>query len=502
MPKRANMFNPLMQTTMNRIRNLLLAAAGVVCLATSAQKTITNKVYWIDADYTSVRPTTTAIDISGLAPGVHSYHMRVQDSEGMWSAVTTKFFIIPHPAPEAGATAITAREYWLDGKLATRAPLANSPAVIDIGALSSGLHMFSMRVRDDKGRWSNVQSKYFIVPVKPDEQPDSVTITRCRYWFDGDMDHATMAPLTAANGILEIDLGDLATGEHTLSWMVGDSKGAWSKIMTQSFEYVQPLVTEIISVNDITIKMVKVEGGQLNGNNIPEFYIGQYEVTEKLWNSVMGSNPSTHPGNLADRKPVESVSWTDCRQFIELLKEKTGVQFRLPTEAEWEFAARGGVRSHGYTYSGSNNIDDVAWYAGNCSGKQPVGTKAPNELDLYDMTGNVYEFVQDSTMLCGGGWHAPASRCEVTYRWTDGVDENYTDDDTGLRLATSSIVILQGDVNGDGKVNVLDVTALINVILNIVPADTYGSRCYINDDNKINVLDVTMLINIILGVTS
>ncbi|MBQ7690371.1 MAG: SUMF1/EgtB/PvdO family nonheme iron enzyme [Muribaculaceae bacterium] len=131
-----------------------------------------------------------------------------------------------------------------------------------------------------------------------------------------------------------------------------------------------------------------------------DFSIGQTEVTQALWISVMGSNPShftpTNGYALNLQRPVEQVSYDDCQAFIAKLNELTGKQFRLPTEAEWEYASRGGQLSQGFKYAGSNNIDDVAWHNANSeSVPQTVGTKAPNELGLYDMSGNVYEWVED-----------------------------------------------------------------------------------------------------------
>ena len=127
---------------------------------------------------------------------------------------------------------------------------------------------------------------------------------------------------------------------------------------------------------------------------LSSFYICKYEVTEALWTAVMGSNPSGYPSG--DNYPVEQVNWYDCQDFVEKLSELTGRHFRLPTEAEWEYAARGGQRSRGYRYSGSYNLDEIGWHVGNAHHyKREVGTKKPNELGLYDMTGNVSEWCQD-----------------------------------------------------------------------------------------------------------
>ena len=165
-------------------------------------------------------------------------------------------------------------------------------------------------------------------------------------------------------------------------------------------------------VNGIEINMVYVEGGtftmgasgtdtEANDNEFPAhivtlspYYICATEVTQQLWRAVMGSNPSLNTGNVLC--PVECVSWTECQEFISTLNEMTGKNFRMPTEAEWEYAARGGNKSMGYKYSGSNTVGDVAWYNSNAGGKShQVATKLPNELGLYDMSGNVGEWCLD-----------------------------------------------------------------------------------------------------------
>ena len=164
--------------------------------------------------------------------------------------------------------------------------------------------------------------------------------------------------------------------------------------------------------NGISIDMVRVEAGTFTMGATAEmkepyddekpthrvtltndYYIGKYEVTQALWQAVMGNNPSSFKG---DNLPVEQVSWNDCQKFISQLNRITGKTFRLPTEAEWEYAARGGNKSRGYQYSGSNNLSDVAWYTDNSGYKtHTVGTKQPNELGIYDMSGNVLEWCQD-----------------------------------------------------------------------------------------------------------
>lgn len=126
---------------------------------------------------------------------------------------------------------------------------------------------------------------------------------------------------------------------------------------------------------------------------LSSYRIGKYEVTQDIWEAVTGSNPSFYKGS---RLPVDNVSWEDCQTFIRRLNVLTGQNFRLPTEAEWEFAARGGNSSRGCKYSGSNDLGNVAWYIGNSDDRpHNVGTKSPNELGIYDMSGNVGEWCQD-----------------------------------------------------------------------------------------------------------
>jgi formylglycine-generating enzyme required for sulfatase activity len=186
---------------------------------------------------------------------------------------------------------------------------------------------------------------------------------------------------------------------------------------------------------------------------LSNYYIGKYEVTQAEWQAVMGSNPSRFKG---DNKPVENVSWNDCQTFISKLNAKTGLKFRLPTEAEWEYAARGGNKSKGYKYSGSNNVDEVAWYTSNSgSTTHAAGTKQSNELGLYDMSGNVWEWCSDwlgsyssssqtnptgansgsSRVLRGGSWYFNARFCRSSRR--DYYDPDGRFINGGLRLALS-----------------------------------------------------------------
>ena len=221
------------------------------------------------------------------------------------------------------------------------------------------------------------------------------------------------------------------------------------------------------TVNGVSFKMIAVDGGTFqmgqsaDGNNVTpvhsvtlsSYSIGETEVTQALWKAIMGTNPSNHQG---DNLPVEQVSWNDCQTFITKLNQLTGKTFRLPTEAEWEFAAKGGTKSKGYTYSGSNTIGDVAWYNENSGSEtHAVATKQANELGIYDMSGNVWEWCQDcygsysdeaqtnptgpsggsDRVLRSGSWSNDASYCRSAIRSNNSPSSNSVF--RGFRLALS-----------------------------------------------------------------
>lgn len=247
---------------------------------------------------------------------------------------------------------------------------------------------------------------------------------------------------------------------------------------------IEPSETQSFTVKGVTFKMIKVDGGTFmmgatseQGSDaqtnekpahqvmLSDYCIGETEVTQELWLAVMGTNPSqfTAAGGYYDnlQRPVEKVSWNDCQTFISKLNALTGKNFRLPTEAEWEFAARGGNKSKGYKYSGSNVIGDVAWYKENAYdmgstsfeyGTHSVATKDPNELGLYDTSGNVWEWVNDwygdyanaqvnptgpatgsNRVYRGGSWYGSAAYCRVSYRSRSTPAYSYSN--LGLRLA-------------------------------------------------------------------
>ena len=195
-----------------------------------------------------------------------------------------------------------------------------------------------------------------------------------------------------------------------------------------------------ISVGDVTFKMVHVDGGSIEMHatyhvTLGRYYIGETPVTQRLWKAVMGNNPSSF-WSWRDELPVHNVSWKDCQKFIEKLNQMTGRKFRMPTEAEWVFAARGGIKSKGYNFSGSNNPSEVAWYAANSYGKpHHVKEKKPNELGIYGMSGNVWEWCEQLGLACGGGWDSGEFCCETSSCAFFGSDRARRD--AGFRLALS-----------------------------------------------------------------
>ena len=273
--------------------------------------------------------------------------------------------------------------------------------------------------------------------------------------------------------------GTLTFGSHKLYAIADGKRSQEQEIVIRQGETATRNVelsfsaNKTFTVNGVTFEMVYVEGGTFtmgatseqgsdaysyekpaHSVRLSNYYIGQTEVTQALWKAVMGNNPSNFKG---DNLPVEQVSWNDCQEFVRKLNRLTGKNFRLPTEAEWEYAARGGNKSCGYKYSGGNNLGEVAWYYDNSgSTTHPVATKSPNELGLYDMSGNVWEWCQDwygdyssSTqtnptgpyngsyrVYRGGSWGNNAWSCRVSGRLSD-INPDYRFYHLGFRLVLS-----------------------------------------------------------------
>ncbi len=342
----------------------------------------------------------------------------------------------------------------------------------------------------------NLASGSYRIECRMDSHEPSVTTKEITNMMDGQT--ITLAAPTPIYGSLNVEstpdfakifidgkamdetpnfIPQLLIGQHKLK-LTKEGYADYTEVITISNgERKQVMATliegakdeETFTINDVSFTMKLVEGGtfQMGDNDreaesdekpvhsvtLSSYFIGETEVTQALWKAVMGSNPSNW---VSDSLPVENVSWNDCQEFIRKLNQKIGKNFRLPTEAEWEYAAKGGKMSKRYKYSGSNAIGKVAWYKDNSGDKtHAVKTKLPNELGLYDMTGNVLEWCSDwydnkyygesplskpkgrssgySRVLRGGCWNDDAIGCRVSNRGDEG--PTFRNEIFGVRLA-------------------------------------------------------------------
>ena len=273
------------------------------------------------------------------------------------------------------------------------------------------------------------------------------------------------------NNIIEKIKSGVPIIQITFSDEISDIESTENSFVTDDISYKgSDFVIKVVKIKDIMFKMILVKGDtfvmgtslQQGGENKDEqvthnvtlgnFYIGTTQVTQELWNAINGNNPSKIKGK---KLPVTNVSWNDCQNFIKRLNDITGMEFRLPTEAEWEFAAKGGQKGklNGYKYSGSNTITSIMWYSKN-SGNRPheVSSKQSNELGLFDMSGNVWEWCSDwyasydtsqsfnpngpidgvEKVCRGGSFMSEAKECRVSIREKDLPNES--SEDVGFRL--------------------------------------------------------------------
>ena len=305
------------------------------------------------------------------------------------------------------------------------------------------------------------------------EGNDSFTITSNTSWtITCNHDWCTLSSSSGTNNATVTVYVSENTSIDSRSATIIVKAGDLSKTIAVAQAGAKPVdeSTKTFTVNGVSFKMIRVDGGTFTMGATSEqendayddekpthqvtlssYYIGETEVTQELWQAVMGSNPSYFCGA---KMPVEQVTWDNCQEFIHTLNKLIGQSFRLPTEPEWEFAARGGNESYGYKYAGNNIIDNVAWYYENSNERtHEVATKAANELGLYDMSGNVWEWCQDlycsyssssqpnpigpsssdNRVLRGGSWFDFAGICRVSNR--DSGDPSLRNINLGLRLA-------------------------------------------------------------------
>ena len=220
-----------------------------------------------------------------------------------------------------------------------------------------------------------------------------------------------------------------------------------SYMINERLPYAEP-VKDTVTVNGVPFVMVRVQGGAYSrelytSHTVGDFSIGLTEVTVEQWNAVMTDEPINDQQGQWKQCPASNMNWTACQRFVTRINELTGLQFSLPTEDEWEYAAGGGRLTRAYHYAGSNTPDDVAWHMGNAGTSYfyglPVATKAPNELGLYDMSGNVWEWCLDNRdypnttyffAMRGGCVSNTADKCKVTSKINMRAD---TDENNGIR---------------------------------------------------------------------
>ena len=372
--------------------------------------------------------------------------------------------VINNPIPIYGALDIQSEpdeaDVYLDGVKIGETPLKKNDVLVGNRTIRFEKKGCATLTKSYKVEESNILSIYErldsgkIITVTTDKKGDEI-------YVDGKL--AGHSPLDVSMGYGRHSVKAIRNGKSVeKSFEVRENGGESSLLLKFSRN-------QTITVKGVSFEMVYVEGGTFDMGATSEqgrdaydreypvhsvtldgYYIGKCEVTQELWQAVMGSNPSRFKGA---KNPVEQVSWNDCQEFVSRLNRLTGRTFRLPTEAEWEYAARGGNQSLHYKYSGSDNIGNVTWYYNNSgSSTHAVGTKSPNELGIYDMSGNVYEWCSDRNgdysagaqtnpqgpssgsgrVLRGGSWDRDARGCRVSNRSNFGPSSRFSY--YGLRL--------------------------------------------------------------------
>ncbi|MBR0202722.1 MAG: SUMF1/EgtB/PvdO family nonheme iron enzyme [Bacteroidaceae bacterium] len=305
------------------------------------------------------------------------------------------------------------------------------------GKLSAGRHTVSCRALNFKNADATIevvggQKKFFQLEAPQKGRSDTETSK-----------NITAPPNGGGSANVDVNLSNTNTASDYLIFKVNDVEFTMVKVKAGTFTMGATKEHEIDAVDN--------EKPAHKVTLTKDYLIGQTEVSQALWKAVMGNNPSKFKD---DNLPVEMVSWIDCQTFIEKLNTLTGAKFRLPTEAEWEYAARGGDMSCGYKYSGSSILGYIAYFKDNSDNKtHDIGSKSPNELGLYDMSGNVWEWCNDNFgsysrrsktnptgpkssffRICrGGAWDTIAAGCRVSAR--SNIMEGVSYSNLGFRLA-------------------------------------------------------------------
>jgi len=257
-----------------------MAVVAMISMTVLAEdeKSIVEREYWFDNDVSTLQTldaVTTAVDISALSQGLHSFTIRVKDSKGFWSCPMTKYFVVK---PTPTTTTVAACEYWFDNDVANSKTLGESVATVEMSGLNQGLHAFTMRVKNDAGVWSSTMTKYFIVPGAAMIE-GGLTVSRYLYWIDDD--EVVTGTLSSQSDIIAIDISSVPDGEHTLSWMVGDSKGAWSTVYTEAFVYDNPLSIKT-GIDGVGTDDQEEETYDLQGRRVKTVKKGIYIINGKV----------------------------------------------------------------------------------------------------------------------------------------------------------------------------------------------------------------------------
>lgn len=423
---------------------------------------------WIDDTKCGTRTFT-----GELAYGTYLVECRLQGHRTSQKEVTitkenaSQKITLPKPTPIYGSIDVNSSpvdaDVYIDGKKVGTSPIFVQEYLIgkyDIRISKTDYSDYTTSVTIAEGQTTTVSAML--------ENGRQVTITTSRgaeIYVDGSLVGTTSFK------------GNLTYGNHT-AYAMQNGKRSQKRSINVSHEEPIPIVQLMFSdkltytVGGVSFTMIFVEGGTfimgatseqerdaydrekpVHNVELSSYYMANTEVTQELWQAVMGNNPSYFKGNT---RPVEHVSWDECQIFIRKLNSMTGEQFRLPTEAEWEYAASGGNKSRGYKYSGGNNISKIAWFEANSNSvTHPVALMEANKLGIYDMSGNVYEWCNDwyglynsgsqtnpqgalsgwSRVIRGGSWFNALKACRVSFR--SYCSPNRGNNYTGLRLAMS-----------------------------------------------------------------
>lgn len=393
---------------------LLLAAITFYCSSCQKEKTIQKDLQLTDF---AIAPagTLAQINVTATYPGKLTATLTVSPNEDMSNAIT---FTLEKTITDDGpydfvftATGLQkSTDYWCQVEVGN-----------DYLSRQTEMQKFSTHSKDVLVKTDNVTSIGFSTAISGGEATiyDNSTITAhgvCWSTSPNPNTYGSHTLLNSNENCFQCILSDLSanTSYYVCAYVIASNEIIYGNELT--FTTIEP-IAQSFTISGTTFKMLPVSGGtfemgataEQGGDawdietpvhyvTLNDFFMGETEVTKALWKAVMGTNPGNTSG---DNLPVGSVSWYDCNEFVNQLNDKlsaqlNGKEFSLPTEAQWEYAARGGQESQGYKYSGSNNIDDVAWYDANSDNQtHPVAQKQANELGLYDMSGNVSEWCFD-----------------------------------------------------------------------------------------------------------